>query len=72
MGITLIDEVLCTGCRICVEDCPMDVIRMDEKKGKAYIADPEDCAVCYQCENGCPENAIEISPEIVQSLRFPY
>ena len=27
--ITEIDQTKCTGCRICVEFCPMDVLRLD-------------------------------------------
>ncbi|MBW1799517.1 MAG: 4Fe-4S dicluster domain-containing protein [Deltaproteobacteria bacterium] len=63
MGIKNINEALCTGCNICVQDCPMDVIRLNEATGKAYIAYARDCAVCYICETGCPEEAIEVSPE---------
>ena len=72
MGIKAINEELCTGCGICVEDCPMDVIRMDEAKGKACIHYPGDCMVCYLCEMGCPEDAIEVSPECVRRLQFAY
>ncbi len=63
MGIKCISEELCNGCNICVRDCPMDVIRMNGKTRKAYIAYAKDCDVCYVCELGCPENAIEVSPE---------
>lgn len=68
MGIKNIDEELCSGCNICVRDCPMDVIRLNEEIGKAYIAYAQDCAVCYLCEMSCPEKAIEVSPE---SSRMP-
>jgi len=72
MGIKRIDEVLCTGCGICVDDCPMDVIRMDEKTNKAYVAYPGDCMVCFQCEEICPENAVELTVEPVRMPAFPF
>lgn len=53
---------LCTGCGICSETCPMDVIYMDENTGKAYARYTEDCVACYDCEQECPVNAIYVSP----------
>ena len=74
-----IDANKCTGCGICVEICPMDVLRMHTKNGekhrfpatsvfsrkstcdsKSYIAYPEDCMTCFNCEIQCPEQAIEV------------
>ena len=72
MGIKHIDEELCTGCGICVDDCPVDVIRLDEEKGKAYIAYPKDCAVCFQCQTYCPEGAITVSSLAPRELILPY
>jgi NAD-dependent dihydropyrimidine dehydrogenase PreA subunit len=40
----------------------MDVIRMDEKSGKALAKYPEDCMVCAYCELDCPQKAIYVSP----------
>jgi len=57
-----IDPELCTGCGICVDTCPMDVIRMDEEKEKAVIRYPEDCMMCLYCERDCPVGAVYISP----------
>jgi NAD-dependent dihydropyrimidine dehydrogenase PreA subunit len=56
-----IDEVVCTGCRACIESCPTDVLRMNEEKGKAYVAFPEDCQVCFLCEFDCPVDAIFVT-----------
>ena len=62
MSIKRIDADLCIGCGKCVDSCPMDVIRMDEKSQKAIIKYPEDCMLCLFCELDCPVHAIYVSP----------
>ena len=59
--ITEIDGTKCNGCGICVDICNMDVLRLDTSNGKAYIAYLEDCMTCFNCELGCPEQAIDVS-----------
>lgn len=58
--ISKIDQAKCTGCGICAEICIMDVLWMNTSTNKAYIAYPEDCQLCYQCELECPAEAIEV------------
>jgi NAD-dependent dihydropyrimidine dehydrogenase PreA subunit len=70
MGIKKVREDLCIGCGDCVDDCPADVLRMAEDK--AYVAYPNDCMVCYQCESACPVNAVELTAEIVRKILFPF
>jgi NAD-dependent dihydropyrimidine dehydrogenase PreA subunit len=72
MGIDRIDQDLCTGCGICYDDCLMDVIGFNDKTEQAYIAYPEDCAVCFQCVNACPVDAISVSSMSPRKLVLPY
>ena len=72
MGITKIDEDVCSGCKICVTICPTDVIRFNEEREKAVIAYPLDCCTCYFCEEDCPESAITVSPEATRVQILPY
>ena len=58
MGIRRIDFKLCNGCGLCVDYCPLDVLRMDEKTDKAYIKYLRDCQGFFLCEYECPQDAI--------------
>ena len=63
MAIESINKEICTGCGLCVNVCPMDVIRMDKELEKAVIQYPDDCMLCEFCALDCPEAAITITPE---------
>lgn len=71
MGITSIDLDLCDGCGICIDVCPMDVLRLDDR-GKAVIAYGIDCDVCYLCEDECPQDAIYVDPKMTREPVLPY
>ena len=58
MGIRHIDVRLCNGCNICVDICPLDVLRLDGITRKAYIAYLRDCQSCFLCQSECPQDAI--------------
>ncbi len=62
MGIKRIDIDLCNGCGICVEHCPLDVLRMEEATNKAFIKYIRDCQSCLLCEIECPVGAITVMP----------
>lgn len=62
MSIEKIDLETCIGCGDCVNSCPMDVIRMDEDRGKAAVCYGEECMSCEQCVLDCPVGAITVTP----------
>ena len=48
----------CKGCGICVELCPKGVL---EFRGSHPVAvRPQDCILCLDCENHCPDFAITV------------
>ncbi|WP_136526266.1 mercury methylation ferredoxin HgcB [Geomonas ferrireducens] len=49
---------LCVGCGRCVEVCPHQVFRIEEKK--AALADRDACMECGACALNCPTSAIKV------------
>ena len=72
MGIRKVDHQLCTGCGICVEICPMDVLRMNEEIEKPVIQYLRECQACFMCERDCPANAIYVTPDREKRIILPY
>jgi len=54
-SVIRIIEELCTGCGLCVAQCPQDAIGL--AFGKAWI-DQGRCTSCYRCIEVCPQAAI--------------
>jgi len=54
-----VNKIACTGCGVCVETCPTDVLRLDQDK-QATMAYPEDCQGCFICEWDCAYEAIRV------------
>jgi heterodisulfide reductase subunit A len=53
-----VDAEKCTGCGLCVRQCPQRAVRMAEK-GKAVL-DAKACQSCQRCAGYCPANAIGV------------
>ena len=53
-----VDVNRCNSCELCVERCPMDILRLNEE-GLPYIKYDE-CWYCGVCEEDCPQNAVTI------------
>jgi len=67
-----LDRDSCKGCKLCMNACFVDVIRWDEDNEKPIFAYPEDCVWCLACEVACPEDCIEVIPNIPAPLRSSY
>jgi NAD-dependent dihydropyrimidine dehydrogenase PreA subunit len=54
-----VNKAACTGCNVCIETCPTDVLRLDNES-KAYVAYEEDCQVCFICQWDCVFEAVTV------------
>jgi NAD-dependent dihydropyrimidine dehydrogenase PreA subunit len=55
------DKTLCTGCNVCIDICPCDVLAPNPEKGEPPIVKyPEECYIDGACVTHCPQKAIEI------------
>jgi uncharacterized Fe-S center protein len=66
-----IDKNKCTGCQICLKECPVDAIFMHD--GKAQI-DMDKCIRCGKCHEICRLEAVrhdseKIPQEIEENLK---
>ena len=48
------------GCTVCVDVCPLDVLRISDMTNKAYMAYDE-CWYCMPCEADCPTGAVTVN-----------
>ncbi len=60
-----IDIERCKGCLLCIEVCPVKILKASEhvnKRGIQYVVltDPEKCTGCTLCAMMCPDCAITI------------
>jgi NAD-dependent dihydropyrimidine dehydrogenase PreA subunit len=54
MNLPKVNPDICTGCGVCIENCPMQAIELNN--GKAFIN--AECTNCRLCESECPVGAI--------------
>ncbi len=52
------DPELCTGCRACVDQCPVEALSM---KDDLPVVEEEMCIACFCCQEICPEKAIRLN-----------
>ncbi len=57
--IFTVDEEKCTGCRVCVRECPQGAISGEKKK--LHRIDQEKCIKCGLCRDSCKFDAITVS-----------
>ena len=60
---SIIDEELCSGCKVCIGVCPYDAISYDEEKKISHIEEVL-CKGCGACVAACGSGA-----SIQQSFR---
>ena len=56
-----VNEDLCVGCGVCVDECPVGAITLKEDQ-KAVINEDE-CIRCGRCHEVCPEEAVRHDSE---------
>ena len=70
----------CSGCKICVKDCPSDAITINKLGDKRFecVFDLDKCIYCAQCVDSCPKKALSVTNEFElaqldrHKLRFVY
>lgn len=61
MGATFrLDAARCTGCGLCVADCPAEIISLIDNKAAIPPESADDCIGCQHCLAICPEAAVSI------------
>ncbi|MDD3296992.1 MAG: 4Fe-4S binding protein [Candidatus Omnitrophica bacterium] len=51
-----VDVNNCTGCKICVQKCPVGAISLQDKKAKINM---DKCIRCGRCHQVCPKKAVK-------------
>jgi electron transfer flavoprotein alpha subunit len=52
-----INNIKCVGCGLCVESCPQDALRLEDKKA---IVNSDACALCGLCIENCRFGALSL------------
>jgi ferredoxin len=60
--LAIVDRQKCTGCKTCVQICPVTAIKLQEEEGKPKaVIDEQYCQACTLCVTRCPEIAITMN-----------
>ena len=72
-GALVIDPEKCTGCGLCVRDCPAQGLKLIKESRQEFklIHYPARCAYCGQCEDSCVRGAISHSNQLVPPSADP-
>ncbi len=57
----IISEEKCVKCGLCAQICPLDVIKVEQKR--IIVKYPDECWHCRACAIDCPKQAI--------TMRYP-
>lgn len=72
-----INTMQCTGCSLCVEECPMYVLGLSKPRFKgdthtfAKVLKPKSCISCEKCVKRCPVNAISMVSRATEKEEEP-
>ncbi len=65
---------LCTGCGLCVKQCPRPKVVL--KEGKAFVTNSNDCIACGHCYAVCPTQALlaenEQKPHLLKDTSYSF
>lgn len=72
-GALVIDPEKCTGCGLCVRDCPANGLELVKKSRDEFklVHHPARCAYCGQCEDSCVRGAITHTNQLVSPIDDP-
>ena len=53
-----LDEQQCTGCGMCINVCPHDVFKREDRV--VVISNMTNCMECGACQKNCPTGAVQV------------
>jgi formate hydrogenlyase subunit 6/NADH:ubiquinone oxidoreductase subunit I len=78
-GKVVYDPSTCTGCGLCVRDCPSNALELFtlDRANKRYVMrySMDSCTFCAQCEQSCRSSSITLSNdqwELASISRAPF